>query len=260
MARVHSDEYKFFCDLCPRKAKMRSDLESHMKSHIKKEYREKFPCESCGLQFHQKTSLDMHIIMRHSDSPPEFTCDCGKSFRTLKHFKYHQKEMHETGLYPCEKCRNKVFTTKVKLNRHVREFHAQDKLCEICNKKIRGNLTMARHMKGHSSPEFRCSYDGCNRQFFGKSALNDHVATKHEKNENFICPTCGSSFATIRNMNKHIQRQHKSLKISCQVLSCKYATSRKDYLASHYKTHKDIDDAKRIELIEGIRDIRGIGW
>lgn len=115
-------------------------------------------------------------------------------------------------------------------------------------------------MKGHGSPDFKCTYEDCNRQFFGKIALKDHIATKHERSESFICPTCGSTFVTIRNMKKHIQRQHTALKISCAVLACKYTTSRKDYLTRHYNSHKDIDEAKKTELIEGIKDIRGIAW
>lgn len=118
MARVHSDEFKFFCDLCSRKAKLKTDIESHMKSHLQKEF--KFPCENCSETFNVKQSLEMHFLMKHSDMPAEFTCDCGKSFKTLKHLRYHQKEKHNTGLYPCDKCSSRIFPSKVKLNRHRR--------------------------------------------------------------------------------------------------------------------------------------------
>lgn len=260
MIRFHSDDYKYFCDLCPQKKKLKHDLDIHMKTHINNEYRDKHHCPSCGEAFNQKQSLDTHIIMKHSDNPPEFVCDCGKTFKVLKHLRYHKKEMHDTGLYPCEKCPSRVFPTKVKLNRHVREFHAQKKPCEVCGKMINGYRTMRNHMKGHESPEFKCTFDDCNRQFWGKIALNDHIAMKHERSESFMCNTCGTKFNTVRNMKKHIQRQHTSEKIQCAVLNCKYTSTRIDYLKRHYNSHKDIDEKKKAELIEGIKDIRGITW
>lgn len=119
---------------------------------------------------------------------------------------------------------------------------------------------MAKHMIGHSSPNFKCTYEGCTKEFFGKIALKDHIATKHERNESFICPTCGSTFATLKNMKKHIQRQHTAMKIPCSVDGCKHTCTRKDYLARHYKSHKDIDEVTRAELIAAIKDIQGIAW
>lgn len=260
MLRSHSDDYHFFCDLCPRKFKQVKDIRRHVMSHIQKKFREKFPCESCGLEFTAKPRLELHVFMNHAENPRIFNCDCGKSFKTKLHLNIHVKTMHNLGSFPCELCETRVFPTKPKLDRHIREFHAEKKPCEVCGKLISGVRTMAKHMIGHGDPLFKCTYEGCDKEFFGKLALKDHVAMKHERIESFICPNCGSAFATNKNMKKHIQRQHTSMKIACAVDGCKHFSNRKDYLARHYRSHKDIDEIKKLDLIASIKDIPGITW
>jgi len=37
--RMHSDEYYFFCDLCPQKFKVKRDIQYHVRKHMQKESR-----------------------------------------------------------------------------------------------------------------------------------------------------------------------------------------------------------------------------
>lgn len=37
--RIHSDEYYFFCDLCPQKFKVKRDIQYHVRKHMEKESR-----------------------------------------------------------------------------------------------------------------------------------------------------------------------------------------------------------------------------
>lgn len=122
MLRFHSDEFKFFCDLCPRKSKQLKEIRRHVLSHIQKEFREKFPCENCSdkTSFSSKRRLEMHIFMNHADHPRIHICDCGKAFKTQAHLTHHIKEMHNLGSFPCEKCLSRIFPTKSKLDRHLR--------------------------------------------------------------------------------------------------------------------------------------------
>lgn len=263
MLRKHSDEFRFFCDLCPKKSKNKWEMIKHMKIHHMLE-REHFQCPHCPASFTIKYTRSQHIKSQHR---PElgrpYACHCGKSFRTRDHLSYHRRTTHPSAhaFFPCEfvGC-DKVFKVKPYLDSHIRDFHGALKKCEFCEKMLRSRKAMVRHLRIHEPPQFKCIFEGCTRAFYGKEALGGHALSVHGIAKEFICKSCGSAFATMKNMKKHEQRVHEALAIECQLSGCKSSFKRRDYLARHYKTHKDIDEAQLDALIAGIKDIRGIAW
>lgn len=259
MQRAHSD-FRYFCDLCPKKTKILRLIKQHVQTHIKLEHRAKLSCELCDKQFSVKDSVRKHMISRHQpDMPKRFECQCGKMFKTGSQLGFHQRQIHRTGYFPCEECEGKVFQTKIKLSDHFRQVHGKTFPCEICGKLIAGSRKVKRHMAAHGNPEFKCTYTDCPKAFFGKEALKNHIASRHET-QKFICSNCGSAFSTMKNLRKHVQRQHKAEEIQCQVEGCSWTSKRRDYLKAHYEKHKDIGETTKNKLIEDIKSIKGIAW
>jgi hypothetical protein len=71
--KVHLNIRNFHCDLCGIGTFFKSDMHKHIQVHIKKEKKEKekFYCESCGLEFGETTKRfrrinlvgDLHILI-----------------------------------------------------------------------------------------------------------------------------------------------------------------------------------------------------
>lgn len=259
---VHTGTFQYFCDLCPHKTKSLRYMANHMRTHIKKEFREKFVCEFCNAEFTLKKKKHHHILMQHTDMPKDFLCDCGKAFKTRESLGYHKSQVHQIGSFPCEfeECVDRVFPSKMKLLRHHRRVHGEKMACEICGKLCVGGRNMALHMRKHGEPSLKCPFEGCPKEFYDKNAVELHVQSKHSPTKDFECPTCGTAFSTMKNMKKHISRQHEFLAIKCQVDGCQHMFKRREYLIRHYTRHNGIDEVTRMELITKARHMKGIGW
>jgi hypothetical protein len=90
MRRMHSDEFRFFCDHCPNKFKTKRDVINHLLTHKKAEHRKRYQCEYCENIYMKNSTLQHHIKMRHEESGEEFKCECGASFRTKLRLNYHK--------------------------------------------------------------------------------------------------------------------------------------------------------------------------
>lgn len=248
MLRAHTNSFNFFCDFCPKKMKLKRDMVAHLKIHIKPEFREKFSCEICGRNFVSAETVRNHVKTIHQpELPKTIECYCGKFFKTPGHLKFHQKQIHGIGTFPCEKC-DKVYETKHRLMDHVRHIHAAKYPCEVCGELIGGSRKL-RHMKKHGEAEFKCSHVGCTREFYDNYSLKNHITLKHETDQKFICTTCGSAFQALKYLKKHVQRQHEGEEMSCQVKACSFSCRRRDYLLAHYRKH-DIDEVTAKKMIE----------
>lgn len=66
--KVHLAIKNFFCDLCGHGSFFKSDMEIHMKVHVRKEPKEpqKFFCEMCGLDFEKRFHLNAHVKAKHT--------------------------------------------------------------------------------------------------------------------------------------------------------------------------------------------------
>jgi hypothetical protein len=109
MKRMHSNEYYFFCDMCPSKFKLKRDIIFHVKTHIQSEFRyvttslnrikmfnyfifcrERYQCDYCENSYLGSWALRNHIMMVHTDTPKSFICECGAAFKTQMRLNYHK--------------------------------------------------------------------------------------------------------------------------------------------------------------------------
>jgi Zinc finger, C2H2 type len=102
--------------------------------------------------------------------------------------------------------------------------------------------------------------EDCGRIFHARSALTYHKESKHTEPENIKCPSCNTFYTSMRNLNRHITRQHNTYRVQCQIDDCTHTASRKDYLVAHYRSHREIDDETREFLIAKVKDLKVIPW
>lgn len=52
--------------------------------------------------------------------------------------------------------------------------------CEICGKRYSSSKSLRTHMKHHQEPEYKCSFEGCNKGFITKLLLANHEVFKFQ--------------------------------------------------------------------------------
>lgn len=226
------------------------------------ESRDKFPCSSCDAVLLSRKALHNHHQIFHSDVIEQHPCECGKVFLTKGKLYQHRSTVHnENESYPCSSC-SRVFRHKSNLGKHRIKEHSKKAPCGICDKLFAPGMFMSRHLKTHGPKKVKCPYRDCSKAFSCNSWLKTHIETHetHEASFTNICPICNASFSSLRNLNRHVARQHNSLRIQCEVEGCNHSTARKDILKAHYRSHKDIDEETRTVLLEKTKSIKAISW
>jgi KRAB domain-containing zinc finger protein len=259
MLRVHTEEVRFICDHCGKGFRVKHDMKDHMQTHMSVESRQKYPCSSCKSVFLSKSAMKNHEQIFHSQIIEEHPCDCGKVFESKIKLYQHRTVVHMKGHYPCQSC-GKVYTQKNVLQKHILRNHTTKVPCEVCGKMFAPGMFMKKHLKSHGPKQHKCTIDRCGKEFHSKTALAYHVDSQHKPVENVKCPSCDASFTSTRNLNRHVTRQHNNYRVQCKIEGCTHTASRKDYLAAHYRSHKEIDEETRAQLLEKVRHIKVIPW
>lgn len=257
--RAHTENVRFVCDFCGKGYRVKHDLKDHIQTHMDVESRKKFPCAHCSTSLLSKSALKNHEHIFHSNVIEEHPCECGKVFASRMKLYQHRTTVHNKGHYPCPTC-TKAYTVKSALQKHIVKNHRKKVPCEVCNKLVAPGMFMNRHLKSHLPPMYKCSFDNCLKEFQSRSALVYHEESRHKTLEVVSCPTCNASCTSARNLKRHIARQHSSFRVQCEVNGCCHTATRKDYLASHYRSHKDIDDKTREILLAKVKQIKVISW
>ncbi|XP_070495805.1 zinc finger and BTB domain-containing protein 41-like [Chironomus tepperi] len=264
MRRAHFIGKQYYCDICGKICNIKNDLIIHMRKHMSKDSREKFSCPICETSVLSKSALNNHLKTFHSDVIEIHPCDypnCEKSFQTRTKLLQHRKTVHETGKFPCDYC-EKCFTTKQYLQKHFKQCHSVKIMenCEICGKEFPKGIQLKRHMQIHEEKQ-QCYYENCDKVFQFKTSLLNHIKFHHSRTDSSVsCDQCGLNFPTIKHLNRHVSRQHNDVKVACEVDGCTHLFGRKDYLASHYKTHRELDEETRKGLIDKVKHIKVIPW
>lgn len=223
------------------------------------ESREKFECATCNATLLSKAALKNHEQYFHAGFIEEFVCECGKSFTSRIKFHQHRITVHVKGNFPCPSC-NKVYTVKNALQKHIEKNHKAKAPCTLCGKLVTPGMFMNQHMKTHEPAQHQCTYEGCEKAFRTRSALSLHGESHEYTTVDLPCPSCNTMYSSQRNLNRHIARQHSNYRVQCEVPGCTYTASRKDYLASHFRSHKDINEEFRNVLLTKMKQIKVIPW
>ncbi|XP_053694659.1 zinc finger protein 16-like [Sabethes cyaneus] len=137
---VHTEQRNYKCDKCDKAFKKSLDLKSHQLLHNDKQEE----CSICGLRFHRKSNLKMH--MRKHQSTFFYACpDCPKQFKNNSHLKEHYKVHTKQKPYNCRFCERR-FGYCSDRKRHEMT-HTGDYPFEcLCLKKFARKTTFDKHI------------------------------------------------------------------------------------------------------------------
>ena len=122
----------------------------YLKIHIKNKHDnvKNHQCDSCGMAFSHKSSLDSHVRSHHN-TVKEFECkECGRLFTHRNNMKQHIKIVHEQKKdYICTSC-GKVFGAKPDLKRHSQTVHEGIKRfkCHLCSNAYGQSHELKKHL------------------------------------------------------------------------------------------------------------------
>lgn len=103
--QVHLKEVNCFCDICGYSSFRKDSMASHVTRHIRKEFREHFPCRLCDKVFHSIPSWRSHEKYAHSAVKKTFKCqECFKELASDAGLKFHIRSVHRGIKDTCTLC------------------------------------------------------------------------------------------------------------------------------------------------------------
>ncbi|XP_076238961.1 uncharacterized protein LOC143182094 isoform X1 [Calliopsis andreniformis] len=187
------------CNQCDYKNKNKYELKVHVARKHSDDY--KFSCETCGKKFKVKGDLTNHIRFNHKEQP--VICDvCGKTCLNSNSLYVHQKFAHYKAKYECQVCKRRMVSQE-NLNEHMIRQHErrENVVCEECGKTFSRNSRLKVHMRIHTGDRpYMCSI--CNKSFARKTALKQHLLI-HTGIRPYVCDICGKAFTQKPGLISH---------------------------------------------------------
>lgn len=254
---------KFTCDICNHSLSYKHDLIAHLNHHqngptpqsgndvivaMKKpkktalrKGRPLLTCDSCGGEFHSKTTLSAHMKQLHSshtdkDKPSnsEATClYCNEEFLTVSRLMRHVNKSHsDVDCFMCDTC-GISFKTYQGLKRHIWPTH-------------KPWITDEAQPHARTQRKFTLFCPVCNKGFTLYDYMRKHMRDQHDNGldvwntiVNRICTKCSQMFPTVECLQDH-RIVHKPFQ--CNI--CKgYFTSALS-LENHARTHANAKERK----------------
>lgn len=181
---------EYSCDICGFKCPSRRRLKEHLDRKHGSEY--KYDCEYCGKKFKVKSDMRLHVRFKHKESP--IICDvCGKTCSNSNSLYVHQKWAHFKPKYECEICKRRMVTQE-NLDQHILLQHERREsfVCEECGKSFSENHRLKQHMMTHTGDRpYDCHI--CGKAFARRTAYRQHLLI-HTGKRPYICDICGKAF------------------------------------------------------------------
>ena len=228
-AHGENAEQLFECPTCPAEFKNEVSLQEH-KNLI---HLDDIKCSFCSKTFKRNCDLKVHVTNYHKPThvAKKKPCEkCGKNIVAMRAHLKSCKGKIEKMKNPiidhlCTYCGNK-FKQNYELERHIRNIHSYIQ-CSICNEEVKFGYPYKKHMAlNHDGEIFMCSF--CEKKFYSKKRLKDHVELVHEMKKSCVCSFCGKLFKLKRNMNMHIKTVHEGkvkVKKCVKCLKCDFTCS-----------------------------------
>ena len=106
--------------------------------------------------------------------------------------------------------------------------------CPFCDNEYKD---LNRHIDRIHKRIFNFPCPKCSEKFMYRSALNNHIGSKHRGSPTFLCYICGRSFFTPENLRLH-EMTHREHDLVCDHCDSKFKS--KSSLACHCRQHGDI--------------------
>ena len=237
---VHSKIKRFFCPICKTGFYSKTVQEKHTKNihrnvvSTKDEPEWTSIDELSGLeeikQELPKEELPKHVRSRGA-SPAQILCqECGKTFGSASILRRHIDNIHTHVKCICSYCK-KTFTAKEYLDKHIKRIHLQEREfnCKVCQIVF----TKKEHLKNHNQlkhAEMKNVDEG--------SVLDDDGGEQkqdEQKQDRFLCDTCGKDFATKVILGRHHLYVHLKVRdVKCPL--CPKTFTVKYFLRKHLAT------------------------
>lgn len=114
---------------------------------------------------------------------------------------------HDYKCFICEQ----VFHLISAKDLHVRQDHADVKLCKVCNKLCNKPIALELHLRYHAfGYRFLCS--SCGKSFRFRNLLENHMRVEHYQSVRFSCDLCQYFSRFKINLERHLKSVHMKLK------------------------------------------------
>lgn len=227
----HKNIY-FECDICDQIFTQLSNLECHLKQHVKLKKQQNLEPTK---QFHLESHRKMEHNVENQENPKQFQCEmCEKEFNTRRKYYYH-KEMHKGKIFPCSKC-NLTLKTKSILDQHVRNVHTKNLTfkCDMCPMEFDTRRKFYYHKEMHKGQTFSCIK--CTFTSKTKSNLEQHLTNVHAENVTykFECKLCTKLFKYKNTYDYHMKLHAGKKPYQCSICGVAFLT--RNYLDLHTKS------------------------
>ena len=256
---VYTEHLKMFLtqsETDPQSFSSQVHIEKHPKlNHGKKDMK----CSICNKNFKLQSRFDLHLRkfhtnVRHHCSYCKFESATKKELLDHNSEKQHEDPSTFQGkcVKRCDECQ-KEFKSYKTLTKHITAHHAKNSkfsklfTCVDCGFKAPHQKELKKHnAEVHEkllTKEDVRSCPLCEYQTeWGKSHLDRHIRTIHDKIKDFHCPFCEVSCSQKGNLRLHIDQVHKNIrKFSCT--QCNYKSNFRNDIAKHNKSvHEKVKD------------------
>ncbi|XP_072316570.1 zinc finger protein ZFAT [Eucyclogobius newberryi] len=233
------------CEYCGKLFAYKVHYNNHVRTHTKEHLQY---CSQCNYSAVTKSSLNRHMIQKHSDLLLSCSsADC--KFTTPDKYKLqtHVRRFHEeTKTVPCLVCNNHY--PDHRLMQHMRKIHPEtvsvegkgrmekqaDK-CPYCDSYfLKNSHDFQQHIWAHEGIKPYtcniCDYAGCR-----KSNLRLHM-NRHKTEKIHLCDLCGKKFKSEVSLKIHTRSHtNEGRKFKCS--ECDFATALKPSLSRHMEQH-----------------------
>lgn len=178
------------CDVCDFKCPNKRRLKEHLERRHADDY--KYECNECGKKFKVKGDMRLHVRFKHKEGP--IVCDvCGKTCSNSNSLYVHQKWAHFKPKFECEICHRRMVSQE-NLDQHILLQHERREsfVCEECGKSFNENHRLKQHMMTHTGDRpYDCHV--CGKAFARRTSFRQHLLI-HTGKRPYICDICGKAF------------------------------------------------------------------
>lgn len=219
---------ELFCDHCGFMTVIKYVLQTHLKSHIPKEFREKFQCTKCEMEFLSKHAYKKHIAS-HDSQPGVFNVEgvfecevCELSFPNKVDLGKHKTNQHKASQpknhrVECKFCGVSQFN-KQSYKKHIQRMHKDENDESLLSSQARAVKSTG--WLRNAKEEIKVPK---------KQAPTKPVATR-------MCMHCGLLMKNTA-FRSHVRRRHPDTSIKFQCDHCERFYHIKQRLATHMIRH-----------------------